>query len=269
VKQRGLYIHQRSGVFGTLILVCCLLLSCIEVKAQQLEIALYGAKLAPEETEHVQQSLRFQIDFYNTLFGDTIRENLRLRVFGKRTEFETYARKRINNVDVSTIGGYFSPAEDEFVIFKTKDRDEFLEIYSHELSHGILSKKVARRMPTWLDEGLASFFGSINFDKEEVKSEVDGWMMRQAYSSLRSKSNLRKFLLKPYGDFHRMRADVSYGLSWCLVNFLYFEKIDQFRTIILEISEGRRTLDTIEQHYPGGFKKFHAELKAYYRSMIF
>lgn len=255
--------------FRRILLSCFLLFSYTGLWAQQLEIALYGAKLDTDETKHVKESLRFQIDFYNTLFGDTIRENMRLRVFGKRTDFEAYARKKIDNVDVSTIGGYFSPAEDEFVIFKTEDKKEFLEIYSHELSHGILSKKVARRMPTWLDEGLASFFGSITFDQGSVRGEVDGWMMRQAYSSMRSRSNLRKFLTKPYGDFHRMRADVSYGLSWCMVNFLYFEKIAEFRTIILEISEGRRSLDVIEQHYPGGFKKFHAELKAYYRSMIY
>lgn len=239
------------------------------LRAQQLEIALYGAQLDDEETNHFQQSLRFQIDFYNTLFGDTIRENMRLRVFGKRTEFESYARKRIDNVDVATIGGYFSPAEDEFVIYKTQDKKEFLEVYSHELSHGILSKKVARRMPTWLNEGLASFFGKVTFSQDSVKSDVDGWLMRQAYSSMRSKNNLRKFLSKRYGDFHKMRADTSYGLSWCIVNFLYFEKIDQFRTIILDISEGALTLETIERRYPGGFKKFHAELKAYYRSMIF
>lgn len=262
-------MHYRPKSLRAIFLICFLLSSYSGLRAQQLEIALYGARLDSEESKHVQESLRFQIDFYNTLFGDTIRENLRLRVFGKRTEFESYARKRIDNIDVSTIGGYFSPAEDEFVIFKTEDRQEFLEIYSHELSHGILSKKVARRMPTWLDEGLASFFGSITFKRDSVKSEVDGYMMLQAYSSMRSRNNLRKFLTKPYGDFHRMRADVSYGLSWCLVNFLYFQKIEQFRTIILEIAEGRKTLDTIDKHYPGGFKEFHAEIRAYYRSMIF
>lgn len=255
--------------FRTVLLSCFPLFSCTGLWAQQLEIALYGAKLDADETNHVQESLKFQIEFYNTLFGDTIRENMRLRVFGKRTDFENYASQRIDQVSVATIGGYYSPAEDEFVIHKTEDKKQFLEIYSHELSHGILSKKVARRMPTWLNEGLASFFGTIIFYKDSVKSEVNGRMMRQAYPNMRSKSNLRKFLLKPYGDFHKMRSGTSYGLSWCIVNFLYFERIDQFRTIILEISKGGKTLETIEKFYPGGFDKFHSELKAYYRSMIF
>ncbi|GAB5526590.1 MAG: hypothetical protein Roseis2KO_44620 [Roseivirga sp.] len=255
--------------FRVATLIIVLFAGCVQLKAQQLEIALYGAKLDADEANHVQESLKFQIEFYNTLFGDTIRENMRLRVFGKRTEFEAYASKRIDQVSINTIGGYYSPAEDEFVIHKTEDKKQFLEVYSHELSHGILSKKVPRRVPTWLNEGLASFFGTIIFYKDSVKSEVSGRMMRQAYPNMRSKSNLRKFLMKPYGDFHKMRSGTSYGLSWCIVNFLYFEKIDQFKAIILEISKGRKTLETIEKLYPGGFDKFHSELKAYYRSMIF
>jgi len=252
--------------FRALALSFFLILVFQNSKAQGLALGLYETKLSDDEMDHVQQSLALQVEFYNLLFGDTIRENIKAKVFGKRSEFNKYAKENTNVKDVRNMGGYYSPSMKEVVIFKYEKSKFFKSTYSHETSHAIYNMK-CDRSELWVNEGLAEFFGSLIFENGQVQSEVTSKIIGDIYSTVRSADKLESFLSSKKKKEHKVMSSRNYNLSWALVNFLYFNNLEAFSSIIKGMCSDSDSMKAIEQGYPGGFKSFHKDIKAYYKSL--
>lgn len=233
---------------------------------QQLEMALYKTKLNNEERTHISESLRFQIDFYNELFGDSISGNIKARFFGRQSDFVGYSKDNVGITNAHSLAGYFNPRTDELVVFKENGSDRFLSTYSHELSHALLSKKVARP-PVWLNEGLAEFFGAIIFTSDGTSGRISPFRVRDAYGVIKSKSNLKKFFDKSYEDWERSRRN-EYDIAWSIINFLYFKDVDMFVSIINWVAKEADSIRVLEKEYPGGYDQFHNDIKNYYRKLL-
>ncbi len=233
---------------------------------QQLEIALYKTKLSKEEQTHIRESLKFQIDFYNELFGDSITGNIKARFFGRQSDFVGYSKDNVGINNAHSLAGYFNPRTDELVVFKENGSDRFLSVYSHELSHALLSQKIGRA-PMWLNEGLAEFFGAIIFTDQGTKGRISPFRVQEAYGVIKSKSTLKKFFYMTRKDWDKSSRN-EYDISWAIINFLYFENLEVFISTINSITKETDPIRILDKEYTGGYDQFHRDIKSYYRKIL-
>lgn len=262
MKNKDLKLLSTISKVCIMVFIC--LLSHVSL-AQHLEIALYKAKLSEKEMIHITEGLRFEIDFYNALFGDSIKGNIKARFFGSHPSFINFSKERTPLKRPHEVAGYFIPHLNELIVYKNSNSDRFLQVYSHELSHALLEKKFDNS-PYWLNEGLAEFFESIVFSKEGSRSNADSRTVNSAYGVIKSKTSLERFFSRPYSDWQDS-SRVMYALSWAIVNYFYFNKLEEFLEIISELGAGRSSLEAINSVYDRGFDEFHKDIRNYYRKL--
>jgi tetratricopeptide (TPR) repeat protein len=109
----------------------------------------------------------------------------------------------------------------------------------HEYVHSLLHSNF-RWLPTWLDEGLAEFYGNTRFDSKKLY--VGAPSLRVEYLKGRPMIPLETLLtVNPYSYYrdNQDRIDVFYAESWALVHFMVFgpdmdkgKKLGHFYTLL-------------------------------------
>ncbi|MCU0445073.1 MAG: DUF1570 domain-containing protein [Microscillaceae bacterium] len=243
------------------IFILFFLLFPISIYAQNLQVGLYKVKISQEELSPMKQGLYLQISFYNRLFNDTVHQNIKVRLFGRESDYIKYTKLYHKHRPHSH--AFYNSELDEIVILKTPN---FIETFFHELSHSVLEKKCPLA-PAWLNEGLAEFFEHLKFTGQGLSNQPSSQRINTIATLLRRKYNIPKLMSLSLRDWQALPQDESYRLSWGLVNALYYLNIDAFREIIKSICNGDSSMTAIEKHYPGGYQEFYKQLKKYYYNL--
>ena len=86
-------------------------------------------------------------------------------IFESRGGYETFSRA--NGFDPEKAAGYYSPTHKYTVLFYGTD-ESLISTLFHEAFHQFLHHVLpnTNSIPTWLNEGLATFFGGAKYDKK-------------------------------------------------------------------------------------------------------
>lgn len=170
----------------------------------------------------------------------------------------------------ANVAGYFQPGEDVNYISMSLDpreRDPY-SVAFHEYVHLHLRDNVPG-VPVWLNEGLAEFYGSLQFSNGEALLGVP-----LAYLHL-----LREQELLPLATLFSVdtnsrhyneqdQSGIFYGESWALVHYLMLGgpgRQDQFKRFLQLVSRGDNVTKALESSFGMTLDALEKELRAYVR----
>ena len=171
----------------------------------------------------------------------------------------------------ANVSGYFNAGDDVNYIAISLDpseRDPFHTAF-HEYIHVHVNDQIPSA-PLWLNEGLAEFYGSLQFSSGEA---VLGTPLTHYIRYLRGQELLPLTTLFSIGhnSEHYNEADktgIFYGQSWALVHYLMLGdrgRQDQFRRFLQKINSGDSSAKAIEDTYGVTLSVLEKELHDYIR----
>ena len=171
----------------------------------------------------------------------------------------------------ANVAGYFQPGDDVNYIaisLDPSDGNPFSTAF-HEYIHGHVNDNIPGA-PVWLNEGLAEFYGSLQFTSGEA---VLGTPLTYYIRLLRQQEPLPLSTLFSIGTSseHYNEADKSgifYGESWALVHYLMLGergKQEQFKRFLQLIARGDSSAKAIEDAYGVPLAVLEQDFRAYIR----
>ncbi|HEU5459439.1 MAG TPA: tetratricopeptide repeat protein [Pyrinomonadaceae bacterium] len=171
----------------------------------------------------------------------------------------------------ANVSGYFQPGDDVNYIaisLDPSDGNPFSTAF-HEYVHAHVNENIPGA-PLWLNEGLAEFYGSLQFSSGEA---VLGTPLMHYIRYLRQQELLpltSLFSINTSSDHYNEsdKTGVFYGQSWALVHYLMLGgsgRQDQFRRFLSLITRGDSSAKAIEDAYGVTLPVLEQELHAYIR----
>ncbi|HET6862772.1 MAG TPA: tetratricopeptide repeat protein [Pyrinomonadaceae bacterium] len=173
----------------------------------------------------------------------------------------------------ANVSGYFQPGEDaNYIVISLEGsgRDRFATAF-HEYVHLHLRNTVPGA-PLWLNEGLAEFYGALQFSGGEA---LIGAPIPAYLQLLRSQPMLPLGQLFSIGTNsphynERDKAGIFYGESWALVHFLMLRDglshQDQFSRFLQSLSRGDDAERAFEDSFSMTLSNAEQQLRDYIRS---
>lgn len=166
------------------------------------------------------------------------------------------------------LAGFFQPGEDVNYIamsLDARERDPY-SVAFHEYVHLHLRDNVPQA-PVWLNEGLAEFYGHLQFSSGEALLGVPLPYLHL----LRSQEllPLTTLLAIDHKSPHYNEQDktgIFYGESWALVHYLMLGapgRQDQFRRFLQQVSRGEDVAKSLEHSFGMTLDTIENELRAY------
>lgn len=172
-------------------------------------------------------------------------------------------------------GGLFEHAwEREYALVRLdvvkSDPYAFHSVY-HEYVHSVLHANF-HWLPSWLDEGLAEFYGFTKFDKEQMYLGAPPPMAEVTFLDSEKPIPLDKFITSPMFSRDQLNTQISYAQAWAFVHFLSFDSDMQdgqrltrfFGELQNGVEEKKAFLETI-----GPFDDVQREYEKYIRQSRF
>ena len=146
----------------------------------------------------------------------------------------------------------------------------FHSIY-HEYVHSVLHANF-RWLPSWLDEGLAEFYGYTKFDREKVYLGAPPPMGEVTFLDSEKPIPLAEFLTSPMFSRDQLKTQIAYAQAWALVHFQCFGPNMQdgvrlkrfFDEIQNGVDQKKAFIETI-----GPFDDVQSEYEKYIRQLRF
>jgi len=172
----------------------------------------------------------------------------------------------------ANVAGFFQPGEDVNYIAISLDpgeRDPFSTAF-HEYVHLHLRDNVPNT-PLWLNEGLAEFYGTMQFSGSEATL---GAPLNHYIRLLRDQEMLPLETLFSIGTNsahynEQEKSGIFYGESWALVHYLMLggggNRQEQFKRFLQQVSRGESTAKALEDSFGTSLATVENELKAYVR----
>src|SRR5687768_5569091 len=172
----------------------------------------------------------------------------------------------------ANVAGFFQPGDDVNYIAISLDpghRDPFSTAF-HEYVHLHLRDNVPGA-PLWLNEGLAEFYGTMQFAGGEATL---GAPLNNYIRLLREQEMLPLSTLFSIGTTsphynEQEKSGIFYGQSWALVHYLMLgggaSRQEQFRRFLHQVSRGDAAGKAIEESLGMTLAAIESELKAYLR----
>ncbi len=174
----------------------------------------------------------------------------------------------------ANVAGFFQPGEDVNYIAISLDpseRDPFSTAF-HEYVHLHLKDNVPGA-PLWLNEGLAEFYGTMQFSGGEA---VLGAPLTHYIRLLREQEMLPLSTLfsintsSPHYN-EQEKSGIFYGQSWALVHYLLLggsasnSRQDQFKRFLQQVSRGEAPAKALEDSFNVTLAALENEFRAYVR----
>ena len=186
--------------------------------------------------------------------------HLKLRFISDKKQFHAYRIKAVPDTSYKTTG-FYTDRLNEATIWAVGNRDHITRIALHEATHAIVAGMFGGT-PTWLNEGLASFFEKTVIEGTNIYSySVINEHLRRLHSSrLPSLSN---HFTQTHQQWHNdKKSDLNYAVDWSLV--FYMMSSPQGRALLRYMLDnlavnncnGFDTKQFINQHYQGGLNRF-------------
>ncbi|HEX3186103.1 MAG TPA: tetratricopeptide repeat protein [Pyrinomonadaceae bacterium] len=175
----------------------------------------------------------------------------------------------------ANVAGFFQPGEDVNYIAISLDpgeRDPFSTAF-HEYVHLHLKDNVPNT-PLWLNEGLAEFYGTMQFSGGEATL---GAPLNHYIRLLREQEMLPLSTLFSIGTNsphynEQEKSGVFYGESWALVHYLMLGggntsngRQEKFKRFLQQVSRGDSAAKALEDAFGTSLATVEDELKAYVR----
>ena len=142
----------------------------------------------------------------------------------------------------------------------------------HEYVHTLLHANF-RWLPTWLDEGLAEFYGNTRFEESKVFVGAPSMRVYRLQNSPLIKLD-ELISENPWSKYRKdeQKIDMFYSEAWCLVHYLIFgpdmqqgKKLNNFYAALLKGDEQKKAF----QEAFGSFKVVEDGLTSYARKFTF
>ncbi len=171
----------------------------------------------------------------------------------------------------ANVAGYFQPGDDVNYIaisLDPGDGNPFSTAF-HEYVHAHVNENIPNA-PLWLNEGLAEFYGSLQFSSGEA---ILGTPLMYYIRYLRQQELLpltTLFSINTSSEHYNEseKTGVFYGQSWALVHYLMLGgrgRQDQFKRFLSLVSRGDSSAKAIEDAYGVTLPVLEQELRAYIR----
>ena len=172
----------------------------------------------------------------------------------------------------ANVAGFFQPGEDVNYIAISLDsgeRDPFSTAF-HEYVHLHLRDNIPGA-PLWLNEGLAEFYGTMQFSGGEATL---GAPLNHYLRLLREQEMLPLSTLFSIGTNsphynEQEKSGIFYGQSWALVHYLMLGggsgRQEQFKRFLGQVSRGESAAKALEDSFGMSLATVENELKAYVR----
>src|SRR5262245_5022213 len=215
------------------------------------------------------------LEFFHSAFGRIVSRNVldssvptTVVVFRDDASFTPF--KPLYQGRPANIAGYFQPGEDVNYISMSLDpreRDPY-SVAFHEYVHLHLKDNVPG-VPVWLNEGLAEFYGSLQFAGGEAVLGVTLPYLRLLHS--RELLPLETLLSIDSRSPHYNEQDktgIFYGESWALVHYLMLGgpgRQEQFKRFLQQVGRGDNVAKALESSFGMSLDTIEKELRAYIR----
>jgi tetratricopeptide (TPR) repeat protein/outer membrane lipoprotein-sorting protein len=214
------------------------------------------------------------LEFFHSAFGRLVSRNVldssvptTVVVFRDDASFTPF--KPLYQGRPASIAGFFQPGDDVNYIALSLDprlTDPF-SVAFHEYVHLHLRDNVPG-VPVWLNEGLAEFYGALQFSNGEALLGLPLPYVRL----LRSQELLPLTTLLSIGTNsphynEQDKAGIFYGESWALVHYLMLgggqTRQDQFKRFLHQLARGDDTAKALENSFGMTLDTIEKELRAY------
>jgi tetratricopeptide (TPR) repeat protein len=217
------------------------------------------------------------LEFFHSAFGRLVSRNVfdssvptTVIVFRDEASFTPF--KPLYQGRPANVAGFFTPSQDVNYIAISLDpdqRDPFSTAF-HEYVHLHLRDNVPG-VPLWLNEGLAEFYGTMQFAGGEAKLGVP---LNHYIHLLRAVEMLPLSTLfsinasSPHYN-EQDKSGVFYGQSWALVHYLMLaggnNRQEQFKRFLGQIGRGDSPARALEDSFGLTVTALENDLKAYVR----
>jgi len=186
--------------------------------------------------------------------------HIKIKFISNKGQFHEYRMKVAADTDNKTTG-FYSSRINESVIWATGDKSHITRIALHEATHALIAVMFGGA-PTWLDEGLASFFEKVVITGNDVYSYelIDEHLKRLRRAKLPS---LTSHFMQTHQQWHdESKSDLNYAIDWSLVFYMMSSHSERnlLRLMLDNVAEiNCQNFDAaqfINQHYEGGLRRF-------------
>ena len=200
------------------------------------------------------------LEFFHSAFGRLVSRNVLdasvpTTVILFRDEASFVPFKPLYQGRPANVAGFFQPGEDVNYIAISLDpghRDPFSTAF-HEYVHLHLKDNVPGT-PLWLNEGLAEFYGTMQFSGGEATL---GAPLNHYIRLLRQEEMLPLSTLFSIGTNsphynEQEKSGIFYGQSWALVHYLMLgggNRQEQFRRFLSQVSRGDAPARALEESF--------------------
>lgn len=193
-----------------------------------------------------------------------------IRIYGSEQAYRAYQR-RVAPV-LENAAGFYDSSTNRITTWGMDER-ALQRLVTHECSHAI-SASGGRRIPVWLNEGLAVYFESMHVSGLSATVPLsDYWLgvLRQRGYN-RQLPDLRRTLDSEHNQWYAANGhdNLSYATSWSLVWFLMDSEAgrDILRQLLHPPKRGSvpASSDVIARHWPGGLDGFSQDWQHWLRN---
>ena len=204
---------------------------------------------AGEAVDLIRALEQFRAQFASTTFQDdgeheADRVPVRMIVFARRVDFRRVFR-------TMRVVGFMRPSMSEHTLSFALDPN--YEAAFHEYTHYLVRSTTELNVPSWYDEGLASYLSS--YEAGDQTSEVGAVPAGRRVPTRQDVKRLAALLSDPFPfeKDHRSVID-AYDLAWLLTHYLHHAgtpstaRFDTIRSLLRDIDDGVAP-DTAFQRY--------------------
>lgn len=216
------------------------------------------------------------LEFFHSAFGKLVSRNVldasvptTVVVFRDDASFTPF--KPLYQGRPANVAGYFQPGDDVNYIAMSLDphgRDSF-SIAFHEYVHLHLQENVPG-VPVWLNEGLAEFYGSLQFSNSEavIGATLPYYMRLLRNQELLPLETLLSIDTRSPHYNEQDKTGIFYGESWALVHYLMLGgsgRQEQFKRFLHLVGRGEDVTKALENSFGMTLDAIGKELRAYIR----
>lgn len=230
--------------------------------AQYVDINLVNCKISDTEQKKIEKLIAYERMFCNEIFEtrENITAPVKLNLYGKSKDYRLV--QKTYKAPVNSAGFYIAAINEAFV-YKSND---FISVSLHEASHSIFQFNF-KNSPKWLNEGLAEFFETLDFDSEgNLYAYPQSGRIKSIKTGIDVKDTERlKNFFKIYSvSFYGHGVDDNYNTAYSIIYFFIKSKrTDLLKNIIKLNTQGYDTEKAIELTF-GSFSKFEERYKQFY-----
>jgi len=194
-------------------------------------------------------------------------------VLEDETSMKRFLPKEFEGKDPRRSAGVFFAGRDRNYAVLRLDVDHQVDqpyfVLFHEYTHSIVHQNFPA-LPTWLDEGLADFYGATEIHSERVylgRVPVGRLAQMRTHAHLPLETLLRVTHDSPHYQ-EGEKTGIFYAQSWALVHYLFMDAAAQkaglFKAYLKALTPGRDALDAARQGL-GNLEKLQTDLGLYSR----